>query len=131
MMYPQSGYYFAGASFTQLVLGVTATISTGSLTDDAGTQILLNDITFDADTGAVTFEAATGPTAGLQNISFTGIGIANSSGFVIGFTGNWKGTRTAVGFPVEPELSAEPSRRILPPNQVTGLWAAVVIPQFS
>jgi hypothetical protein len=96
----------------------TGKISGGSLSD--GTELQpLSDVTFNNATGVISFRVAKSRTGGVQNISFTGNVIDDSSGNPIGFTGAWKGERIPI--------VAAPVAAIVPPvDVVEGLWAAVV-----
>jgi hypothetical protein len=111
-------YDFAGVGFTLLDLD-TGKISGGSLSD--GTEFRpLSDVTFNNATGVISFRVAKSRTVGVQNISFTGNVIDDSSGNAIGFTGAWKGERI-------PIVTAPAAAAIVAPvDVVEGLWAAVV-----
>jgi hypothetical protein len=109
---------FAGVGFTLFDLD-TGIISGGSLSDGAEFQPL-SDVIFNNATGVISFRVGKSQTAGVQNISFTGDVIDDSSGNAIGFTGAWKGERI-------PIVTA-PAAAIVPPlvDVVEGRWAAVV-----
>jgi hypothetical protein len=119
-------FYFAGVGFSSLFLNIAET-STGvlSVADPAAAPVPLDQISYDAAAGGISFHAAHGGW-NVRNITFTGSVIADAAGNVAGLAGTWKGT----WIPVVLGQAAETAKaRALPGvgllQSVTGTWAAV------
>ena len=125
-------FYFAGVGFSSLFLNIGQT-STGKLSvaDPAAAPVLLDQISYDAAAGAISFHAAHGGW-NVRNIKFTGSVIADAAGNVAGLDGTWKGT----WIPVILARAAETAKaRALPGvglfPSVAGTWAAVAHPVMN
>jgi hypothetical protein len=121
MIIANNNFVFAGVGFTLLSLD-TGTVNVGSLSDGSSIQPLSN-VTFDGATGAISFYVPDSPTAGVNDITFSGNTISDDFGNAIGFTGTWAGWRVERE---EPALRVHPPRPGPPIFEVGGLWAGVI-----
>jgi hypothetical protein len=118
--------YFAGVGFSNLFLNI-GEISSGQLSvaDPAAEPVPLDQISYDAAAGSISFHAAHGGW-NVTNIAFTGSIIADGAGNVAGFEGTWKGTWLPVVFGQAADTAKPRALRgvgVLP--SAAGTWAAV------
>jgi hypothetical protein len=132
---PTAQYYFAGLGFTMLGLDVrnSPNISFGSLTNQSFTQSL-GDISFESATGTISFTVAASPEQ-VRDIVFTGNAITDSSGFVVGFSGTWKGERVIVVKAARAQSPRKQANLFVPPPisslTVEGYWSAALANQIQ
>jgi hypothetical protein len=118
--------YFAGLGFSSLFLNI-GNISSGilSVSNPATAPVPLDQISYDAESGGISFHAAHGGW-NVTNITFTGSVIGDGAGNVAGLEGTWKGTWIPV---VSGQAANTAKARALPGGGLlpfaTGTWAAV------
>jgi hypothetical protein len=122
--------YFAGVGFSSLFLNL-GEISTGvlSVADSPAETVELDQISYDAATGDISFHAAHGAWS-VTNVTFTGNVIGDGAGNIAGLEGTWKGTWIPV-ISHQAAHTARAPRARRPPGGIgvlpsaTGPWAAV------